>query len=52
MPKKKLAKHPKDMNNEELASLVFHPKVLRHAKRHIKRLNRAAKLATRKKSAK
>ena len=37
MAKKK--KHPKDMTSEELAKHVFHPKVLKAAKEHIKRLN-------------
>jgi hypothetical protein len=27
------------MTTEEIARAVFHPKVLRHAKRHIKRLS-------------
>lgn len=35
MAKKKSEKHPKDMTNEELARHVFHPEVLRHAKKHI-----------------
>ena len=39
MAKKKSEKHPKDMTNEELAAHVFHPKVLRHAKKHIEKLN-------------
>jgi len=37
MPKKK--KHPTDMTTEELARHVFHSKVLRAAKEHIKALN-------------
>ena len=37
MAKKK--KHPKDMTSEELAAHVFHPKVLRHARKHIERLD-------------
>lgn len=36
MPKKK---HPKDMTSDELAKHVFHPKVLEHAKKHVKELN-------------
>ena len=36
MAKKKSAR---EMTTEELAKAVFHPKVLRHAKRHIARLN-------------
>ena len=38
MPKKK---HPKDMTSDELAKHVFHPKVLKHAKKHIAELNAA-----------
>jgi len=37
MPPKK--KHPSEMSNDELAAHVFHPKVLKHAKEHIERLN-------------
>ena len=37
MPKKN--KHPKDMTTDELARHVFHPKVLRAAKKHIAKLN-------------
>jgi hypothetical protein len=40
-------KHPKDMTTDELAKHVFHPKVLAHAKKHIKELN-AGKPARRK----
>jgi hypothetical protein len=32
-------KHPKDMTSDELAKHVFHPKVLAHAKKHVKELN-------------
>ena len=39
MAKKKPEKHPKDMTNEELAAHVFHPKVLKHAREHIDKLN-------------
>ncbi len=35
----KKKKHPKDMTTDELAKHVFHPKVLAHAKKHIKALN-------------
>ena len=45
MPKKK---HPSEMSNDELATHVFHPKVLRHAKEHIERLNAEAGKAKRK----
>jgi hypothetical protein len=34
-------KHPKDMTSEELAKHVFHPKVLKAAREHVKRLNAA-----------
>jgi hypothetical protein len=36
MPKKK---HPKEMTSDELAKHVFHPKVLKHAKKHLAELN-------------
>jgi hypothetical protein len=39
MAKKKSKKHPKDMTNEELAAHVFHPKVLKHAKKHLAELD-------------
>jgi len=32
-------KHPKDMTTDELAKHVFHPKVLAHAKKHVRELN-------------
>jgi hypothetical protein len=38
MPKKK---QPKDMTTDELAKHVFHPEVLKHAKKHVKELNAA-----------
>jgi hypothetical protein len=42
MPKNK--KHPTEMTTEELAKHVFHPKVLKHAKEHLKALgNKPAK---------
>ena len=37
--RKKVKKQPKDMSTDELARHVFHPKVLKHVKRHIARLN-------------
>ena len=39
---KKKEKQPKDMKNLELAAFSLHPKVLKHAHRHIQRLNAAA----------
>jgi len=42
--KRKSPKHPMEMTNDEVAAAVFHPKVLKHAKRHIKRLNTGKKL--------
>ena len=36
---KKNKKEPKDMTTDELARHVFHPKVLREAKKHIARMN-------------
>jgi len=44
MPKKKQPKHATEMTTEEAARAVFHPRVLRQAKRHIKRLNAGGKL--------
>jgi hypothetical protein len=38
MPKKS-KKHPIEMTNDELAAHVFHPKLLKAAKKHIERLN-------------
>jgi hypothetical protein len=46
----KKQKHPKDMTTDELARHVFHPKVLAHAKKHIKELN--AEKPSRRKSVK
>jgi ribosomal protein L29 len=37
--RKKVKKQPKDMTTDELARHVFHPKVLRHVKKHIARIN-------------
>jgi hypothetical protein len=44
MPKKKQPKRAIEMTTEEVAAAVFHPKALRHAKRHIKRLNAGGKI--------
>lgn len=41
MPTKR-AKHPSKMSNDELAAHVFHPRVLKHAKEHVERLNEEA----------
>lgn len=35
MPKKK--KHPKDMTDEEALKHLFHPKIVRAVKKHLKR---------------
>jgi ribosomal protein L29 len=37
--RKKAKKEPKDMTTDELAKHIFHPKVLRHVKKHIARMN-------------
>ena len=37
--RKKVKKEPKDMTTDELAKHVFHPKVLKEAKKHVARLN-------------
>lgn len=39
---KKIKKQPKDMTSDELARHVFHPKVLKAAKKHIAKLNAAS----------
>jgi hypothetical protein len=38
MPKKK--KHPKDMTSDELLKHLFHPKVVKHVKKHVAAANR------------
>jgi hypothetical protein len=43
MKKKAVKKRAVEMTTEELAAAIFHPKVLRHAKRHINRMNLGAK---------
>ena len=35
----KKTKHPKDMTNDELLAHVFHPKVVKHIKKHVKNLD-------------
>jgi hypothetical protein len=35
---KKQTKHPKDMTNDELLAHVFHPKAVKHIKKHVKSL--------------
>jgi hypothetical protein len=37
MPRKK--KHPKDMTNDEALRHIFHPKIAKHIKKHVKKLN-------------
>jgi hypothetical protein len=36
---KKKAKHPKDMTSDELITDVFHPKVVKHIKKHVQDLD-------------
>ncbi len=36
---KKIKKHPIEMTSDELAAHVFHPKILKAAKKHIAQLN-------------
>jgi hypothetical protein len=45
MPKKK---HPSEMSNDELAAHVFHPRVLKHAKEHLEKMNAEASKTKRK----
>jgi hypothetical protein len=37
MPKKK---HPKDMTSDELLKRLFHPKVVKHVKKHVAKANK------------
>jgi hypothetical protein len=39
MAKKK--KHPKDMTSDELLKHLFHPKVVKHVKKHVAKLNKS-----------
>jgi hypothetical protein len=36
---KKKLKHPKEMTTDEAISHVFHPKLLKHLKKHVEKLN-------------
>ncbi len=38
MPKKK--KHPKDMTSDEAIAHLFHPKAVKHIKKHVEKLER------------
>jgi hypothetical protein len=40
--KRKSKKHPKDMTTEEALRHVFHPKIVKHLKKHVEELNRAS----------
>jgi hypothetical protein len=35
-PKKKSKKHPKDMTTDEAIKHIFHPKIVKHLKHHVK----------------
>ena len=35
---KKKNKHPKDMTTDEAIAHVFHPKALKHLKKHVKKI--------------
>ena len=39
MAKKK--KHPKNMTSDELLKHLFHPKVVKHVKKHVAKLNKS-----------
>ncbi len=34
-------KHPKDMTSDELLKRLFHPKVVKHIKKHVRKLNKS-----------
>ena len=38
----KKKKHPKDMTSEELLKHLFHPKVVKHVKKHVAKLNKSS----------
>jgi hypothetical protein len=40
MPKKK-PMHPKNMTSDELLKHLFHPKVVKHVKKHVAKLNKS-----------
>ena len=40
---KKKLKHPKDMTTDEAISHVFHPKALKHLKKHVERISDESK---------
>jgi hypothetical protein len=52
MAQKKSEKHPKDMTNQELAEHVFHPHILKHAKKEIDLIDNPPQRPSRKKSTK
>jgi hypothetical protein len=37
---KKKIKHPKDMTTDEAIAHVFHPKALKHLKKHVEKLSK------------
>jgi hypothetical protein len=37
----KKTKHPKDMTSDELLKHLFHPKVVKHVKKHVAKLNKS-----------
>jgi hypothetical protein len=39
MPKKKSKKHPREMTDEEALQHLFHPKIVKAVKNHLKRHN-------------
>jgi hypothetical protein len=38
---KKKEKHPKDMTSDQLLKHLFHPKVVKHVKKHVAKLNKS-----------
>ena len=38
----KKKKHPKDMTSDELLKHLFHPKVVKHVKKHVAKLERSS----------
>jgi hypothetical protein len=48
VPRKKLKKHPMDMTDEEALRHLFHPKIVRAVKKHLKEQERDGKPQSRK----
>jgi len=50
MPKKKSKKHPMEMTDEEALKHIFHPKIVRKVKAHLREQDRDLKTKSRSKA--